>query len=310
MPIILSSDRGREDRLQLVTKLVFSQVISCPVPVRVVRPAGPGTHRRRDHRDVVGERRHRGSARGRGTRSSEDRPIRSSSTSAASKTACCDAAGPGELMAYLRAVRERGVGPQRRVHHRERVRGQRILAREDRQHDPVTGAQPAAAAQHRRDNDIGLGQHDDQASRVAPGDDHAAAAVSLSGSPGRQPSILMTARSPTRPETSIRPDPCTASSGREGISGTDGRGAAVPDPPYRPPGSRMGTRGNDRSDELHGHGHLRGRSAETARGGRRVLPRVRVMSVLRKISGLSVRGGRAPMSQCVLTGGFAIGSRS
>jgi hypothetical protein len=70
-------------------------------------------------------------------------------------------------------MRERSVRPQRLVHHRERVRGQRILAREDRQQDPVAGLQPAAATQHRRDHDIRLGWHDDQAGRVTAGDDHA-----------------------------------------------------------------------------------------------------------------------------------------
>ena len=102
------------------------------------------------------------------------RPIRSSSTSAASTTACCDAAGPGELMAHLPrlggmvAAWAAAPGPP------PRTSAQPAHPRPGRPPaGPVTGAQPAAAAQHRRDNDIGLGQHDDQASRVAPGDDHA-----------------------------------------------------------------------------------------------------------------------------------------
>jgi hypothetical protein len=46
-----------------------------------------------------------------------------------------------------------------------------------------------------------------------------AAAVSVSRSPGCQPSVLVTARSPTRPEESIRPNPYSTSGGAAGITG-------------------------------------------------------------------------------------------
>ena len=95
-----------------------------------------------------------------------------------------------------------------------------------------------------------------------------AAAVTVSRSPGCQPSALVMARSATRPDSSIRPNPYTTSSGTAGTSGAaaTGRRRAVPVLPCsRPPWP--GTRGNERSDERGGHGRLpagRGRDGPAA----------------------------------------------
>jgi len=59
-------------------------------------------------------------------RSAGVRPIRSSSISAAFTTACREASGCAAVMAASRRA-VRGVRPQRLVHHREGVRGQRVL---------------------------------------------------------------------------------------------------------------------------------------------------------------------------------------
>ena len=73
------------------------------------------------------------------------------------------------------------------VHHREGVRGQRVMVREHRQQHPVPGPQPAAA-------------------------------VRVSRSPGCQPSAVVMARPTTLPDSSIRPIPYTTSSGTAGTS--------------------------------------------------------------------------------------------
>lgn len=63
--------------------------------------------------------------------------------------------------------------PHRLVHDRERVRGQHVLAREHGQQYPVARLESAAAAQCRRNRDVGLGRHGDKAARVPAGDHHA-----------------------------------------------------------------------------------------------------------------------------------------
>ena len=66
----------------------------------------------------------------------------------------------------------RGVRPQRLVHHREGVRGQRVLAGRGCQQHVVAGAQPAAAAQRGRDHDVRPDRHGDHAARIAARDHH------------------------------------------------------------------------------------------------------------------------------------------
>ena len=70
-------------------------------------------------------------------------------------------------------MRERGRCPQRLDHDRDRVRGQHVLAWEHGQHDPVARLESAAAAQRRRNRDVGFDRHGDQAARVPAGDHHA-----------------------------------------------------------------------------------------------------------------------------------------
>ena len=83
--------------------------------------------------------------------------------------------------------------PQRLVHHRERVRRQLVLAGRDGQQHVITGPQPATTAR-------------------------------VSRSPGCQPSTPVMPRSPTRPDSSVRPVPDTTSSGTAGTCGAAARG--------------------------------------------------------------------------------------
>src|ERR1017187_7730371 len=85
--------------------------------------------------------------RWRGTASSPcgDRPIRSSSRSAASTTACSDALVSAVIAGLLR---RQGTGDGRGWPDRPQrtVGGQHVLARPGSQQDQVTGRQPATAA--------------------------------------------------------------------------------------------------------------------------------------------------------------------
>ena len=71
----------------------------------------------------------------------------------------------------------------------------------------VARPQPAAAAQRGRNHHVGPARHGDDATRVTPRDHHPGSAVTVSRSPRRQPSAAMVARSATRPEASMRPNP-------------------------------------------------------------------------------------------------------
>ena len=120
--------------------------------------------------------------------------------------------------------------PERLVHHRERVGGQRVLSREHGQQHRVAGLQPAAAAQRSRDHDVGLGivikPSGSRRAVTTP-----AAAVRVSRSPGLPAQRAgHGAVSGSRPEASIRPNPYSTSSGAAGITGTTATGSvrAVP----------------------------------------------------------------------------------
>ena len=95
--------------------------------------------------------------------------------------------------------------PHRLVHHRERVRGQRVLARRSSQQHVITRP-------HRLRSAAGITTYGRAGTvTMPPGSRRAiitpASPVSVSRSPPRQPSAAIVARSATRPEASIRPNP-------------------------------------------------------------------------------------------------------
>jgi hypothetical protein len=133
------------------------------------------------------------------------------------------------------------VCSQRLVHHGEGVRGQRVPVREHRQQHPVTGPQ-------RRRSAAGITRYGLPGMvTMPPGSRRArttpASAVRVSRSPGCQPSTPVTARSLTRPDSSIRPNPYTTSSGTAGTSGAAAMGrrrAGAARPCSRAPGRPRG----------------------------------------------------------------------
>ena len=100
---------------------------------------------------------------------------------------------------------------QRLVHHRERISGQHVLHGRSGQQHVVTGPQPAAAPQRRR-SAAGITRYGLAGMMTIPAGSRRAittpaAAVKVSRSPARQPSMAVMARSATRPDSSIRPVP-------------------------------------------------------------------------------------------------------
>jgi hypothetical protein len=188
------------------------------------------------------------------------------------------------------------VRPQRLVHYREGVRGQRVPVREHRQQHPVTGP---ARSPHRRRSVAGITRYGlDGMVTMPDGSRRAvttpAAAVTVSRSPGCQPSAEVMARSATRPEESIRPNPYSTSSGAAGTSGTaaTGRRRAAPVLPCsRVPGrARGGMRGAMVGAVMAAS--LRGEAGATQQAAG---PRVRVMPGLVEISRVWVsEGGLEP----------------
>ena len=132
-------------------------------------------------------------------RSARDSPIRASSTSATSTTACREASGSRRSWPRPLAG-DRGVRPQRLVHHRGGVRGQRVLGREHRSSIRSPGRSP-----QRRRSAAGITRYGLAGTvTMPPGSRRAtttpAAAVRVNRSPGCQPSALVIARSATRPQ--------------------------------------------------------------------------------------------------------------
>ena len=158
--------------------------------------------------------------------------------------------------------------PQRLVDDREGVRGQRVPGREHRQQHPVTGPQPAAAAQRGRDHDVRLGRHGDHAARVAAGDDHA-----RGGGNGQPVAGLPAQRAghgpvgdPARLVHPAEPVHHVIRDRRDFRRGGDRQAAGRPRPAVLP-AAGPGTRGNEGSDERGGHGRLpagRGRDGPAA----------------------------------------------
>ena len=137
--------------------------------------------------------------------------------------------------------------PQRLVHHSEGVGGQRVLAGKTASSTRSPGRSPQlrrSAAGITRYGLVGM-------VTIPPGSRRArttpAAAVRVSRSPGCHPSMLVMARSATRPDSSIRPNPYTTSSGTAGTSGavaTGRRRTVAVLPCSRAPGrARGGMRG-------------------------------------------------------------------
>src|SRR6185437_15028136 len=89
-----------------------------------------------------------GLAAGAASRSAGVRPIRSSTSMAASTTACpgapVRASGPVIVIGLLRHVPGRDERGEGLIHHRERVRGQGVLGGNCGEQDGVSGEQPAA----------------------------------------------------------------------------------------------------------------------------------------------------------------------
>src|SRR5690348_9807305 len=127
------------------------------------------------------------------------------------------------------------------------------------------------------------------------------APVRVSRSPSFQPSVPMTVRSPTRPESSIRPNPYTTSSGRDGIRGVAASGSRRTG--RAPPPARAAGRAREGMTGAMSCGaaaaSLEGETAPTRAAG----PRVRVMSVLQEISPVWVsEGGLEPGNRCDFPG--------
>jgi hypothetical protein len=99
------------------------------------------------------------------------------------------------------------VRPDSLVDHRERVGGQRVLGGQGGQQYLVAGPQPAAVPDR---GGITMWGRSGTVT-MPPGSRRATItpswAVRVSRSPPRQPSALMIARSATRPEASMRPNP-------------------------------------------------------------------------------------------------------
>ena len=137
--------------------------------------------------------------------------------------------------------------PQRLVHHREGVR-----ASVSRSGNTASSTRSPGCSPQRRCSAAGITRYGLAGMATKPpGSRRAmttpAAAVRVSRSPGCQPSALVMARSETRPEESIRPNPYSTSSGTAGTSGataTGRRRAVAGLPCSRPPGrARGGIRG-------------------------------------------------------------------
>jgi hypothetical protein len=114
------------------------------------------------------------------------------------------------------------MGAQRLVHHRERVRRQRVLAGRGSEQHVITGPQ-------RRRSAAGITRYGLAGIVTIPAGSRRAmttpaAAVKVSRPPGCQPGMALMARSPTRPDSSIRPVPYTTSPGTAGTSGATATG--------------------------------------------------------------------------------------
>ena len=183
--------------------------------------------------------------------------------------------GPGQVRGCHgrppRACGNGAVRAHRLVHHRERVSSQHVLAGDRGQQHLVTGPQAAAAAQRPRES-----RRRRRAGTVTmpPGSRRAIITPGLGGQgqpvPARaSPARLIVARSATRPEASMRPNPYTTP------AGTDGAGR--PGHRQRPDRRRRDARcpghaawgRDDGGDRPGSHGWLPDRGAPAEGGGQR-----------------------------------------
>ena len=188
--------------------------------------------------------------RGCGTaaRSAGDRPIRSSSTSAASTTACWEAPGLTAVMPASphgdRGVRRSACPPPRRSTR---------PARPGPGTPPAAPGHPAAArsgAQRGRDHEVRLGGHGDHAARVAAGDDHARRNGESQPVPGlpAQRAGHGPVGDPARGIHPAEPVQHVIRDGRDFRRDGHGQAAGRGRPGVRP-GAWPGPRGNEGSDE-------------------------------------------------------------
>jgi hypothetical protein len=136
-----------------------------------------------------------------------------------------------------------------------------------------------------------------------------AAAVSVSRSPARHPSTMVTARSATRPDASIRPNPYRTSPAAAGIPGTAARGSRRSEPaPARPRtaararGGIRGATGQAVTAASPGEEPGRPGGAAGSRRGQAASLRVRAVSGLGEISPVWVsEGGLGPVPGWYIT---------